>query len=125
MLPDKTTKCHRTGFAKTCFECVTEHNCRLWKHITLEHDPATGRPGVDHFDCLDSLHDLYMRDMLRRQVQTTASTDALRKEVHEANDSGMANALMGLNHVIRNTSERRVQEIADSAQAPPRLLGSN
>jgi hypothetical protein len=101
MLPDKTTKCHRTGFQETCFKCVTEHNCRLWKHVTLEHHPETGVPGVSHYDCVDSLQDLYLKDMLRRQVQTTATVDSLRKEVQQANDAGMANALMGINQQIR------------------------
>jgi len=106
MLPDKTTKCHRTGFQETCFKCVTEHNCRLWKRVTLEHHPETGAPGVDHYDCVDSLQDLYLKDMLRRQVQTTATIDSLRREVQNANDAGMANALMGINQQIRALSNQ-------------------
>lgn len=81
MLPDKTTRCHRTGFAETCFKCVTEHGCRLWKRVTLERHPETGNPSVDHYDCLDSLQDLYQKDMLGRQLQTTATVQELRNDV--------------------------------------------
>ena len=109
MLPDKTTMCHRTGFAKSCFECVTQHGCRLWKHVQLEGDPrlpvGAAQSAVDHWDCIDSLIDLYQRDMLRRQVQTTATVDKLSKEVREANDHGMANALLGINREIRRQND--------------------
>lgn len=123
MLPDKATRCHRTGFAETCFKCVTEHGCRLWKHVTLEHDPQTGRPGVDHFDCVDSLVDLYSKDSLRRQVQTTATIDSLRKEVRDANDAGMGSALEGINAQLRHAASRH-HEIAPAA-APKLLAGDH
>lgn len=118
MLPDKTTKCHRTGFEKTCFQCVTEHGCRLWKHITLEFDPQTGKAAVDHYDCVDSLMDLYQKDMLRRQVQTTASVDAFRKESHAANDAHLVGAI---GHLNRHMSEAIT--IAAPVE-PQKLLGS-
>ena len=105
MLPDRETKCHRTGFEKTCFQCVVDHKCRLWKRITLECDPETGKAGVDHYDCLDSLQDIYAKDALRRQVQTTASIDSLRKEVAQSNDSGMTSALMGINAHVRRLAD--------------------
>ena len=100
--PDKETMCHRTGFTKTCFECVTAHGCRLWKRVTLEGHPENGKP-VDHYDCADSLIDLYLKDMLRRQVQTTATVDGLRKEVQQANDVGVAStsAATGIVNPIR------------------------
>lgn len=97
MLPDKTTKCHRTGFEKTCFECVTQHGCRLWKHTKFEFDPKSGQPSIDVYDCLDSLMDLYTHDALKRQTQTTASVDAFRTEAHAANDTHMVGAMGRLN----------------------------
>lgn len=99
MLPDKTTMCHRTGFTKTCFDCVTQHGCRLWKRVTLEGHPENAKP-VDHYDCADSLIDLYLKDMLRRQLQTTATVDHLRKEVRESNDTSMVGALGRINAQI-------------------------
>ena len=118
-LPDKTVMCHRTNFEKSCFSCVVEHGCRLWKHVTLEHDPTTGKPAVDHYDCADSLIDLYMKDMLRRQVQTTGSIDNLRKEVRDANDGGMASALAGINaQLIGRMGDHRMNTIA----AEPQML---
>lgn len=119
--PDKETMCHRTGFTKSCFECVTQHGCRLWKHVTLEGDPtlpvgATQR-AVDHWDCADSLADLYLRDMLRRQLQTTATVDKLSNEVKQANDAGMATALHGL-----NTQVRRMEQLGHDDG--PKLIGN-
>ncbi len=103
-LPAKHIMCHRTGFTKPCRECVVEHGCRLWKRVTLEGHPETAAP-VDHWDCADSLVDLYLKDMLRRQLQTTHTVDKLSKEVREANDSGMANALIGINREIQRQSD--------------------
>lgn len=116
--PDKETMCHRTGFTKSCFECVTQHGCRLWKHVVLEADPSTP-PGhavkpVDHWDCADSLADLYLKDMLRRQLATTATVDKLSNEVKQANDAGMTNALMGINREIRRQNNMMLE--APSAQ---------
>lgn len=109
MLPDEKVMCHRTGFTKTCFECVVTHKCRLWKHVTLEGDPrlppGATQSAVDHWDCADSLADLYLRDMLRRQLQTTATVDKLSNEVKQANDAGMATALNGLNAQVRRMEQ--------------------
>lgn len=124
-LPDKETKCHRTGFQLSCFECVTQHGCRLWKNIKLEGDPRldpnAAQSAVDHWDCVDSLMDLYQRDMLRRQLQTTVTVDKLSNEVKQANDAGMANALMGINGQLRKLA-------SDTPMLPfdppaPKLIG--
>lgn len=121
MLPDKSIKCHRTAFEKTCFQCVTEHGCRLWKRVTLEFHPETGASGVDHYDCFDSLQDLYMKDLLRRQLQTTATVDNLRKEVQESNDAGMASVILGLNGQMQRIAEQRPQSIGPPSDAPKLL----
>lgn len=126
MLPDKITMCHRTGFTKSCFECVTQHGCRLWKHVSLEGDPrlppGAAQSAVDHWDCADSLGDLYMRDMLRRQLQTTATVDELRKEVRQANDAGMAHALAGLNQSVRSIEANRMEQLGHVNG--PKLIGN-
>lgn len=127
-LPDKATMCHRTGFAKTCFECVTQHGCRLWKHIVLEGDPA-GAPGqaikpVDHWDCIDALMGLMTHDLLRRQLQTTATVDKVAEEVgkttqavREGNDGQMIAAM----HALRLGTGMAAPMIAAGA-AMPRLI---
>ena len=129
MLPKAGVKCHRT-FANPngptdCRVMVCDHGCRLWKHVTLEADPATP-PGhavmpVDHWDCADSLVDLYLHDMLRRQLQTTATVDkaaaavdTLRKEVKAANDGQMVGAIAHLNNRLAEQS----RQIANKAAAP-------
>ena len=108
VLPEKGVKCHRT-FARAegpldCRTMVCEHNCQLWKRVVLEGDPETP-PGaairpVDHWGCVDSLVDLYMKDMLRRQLQTTATVDKLAKQVRETNDVAMVSTLYRLNDKI-------------------------
>ena len=117
MLPDKSTRCHRTGFTKTCFKCVTEYGCRLWKEVTLEFHPETGQHNYKTYDCVDSLNDLYAKDMLRRQVQTTATVDALRKEVHDGNDVALVGTLARLNN--------RIDEVQSVSQLPPQTLIGN
>ena len=122
MLPEKGIKCHRT-FARSegpldCRTLVCDHGCRLWKRVTLENDPNNCMPGqpvkpIDHYDCADSLVDLYLKDMLRRQLQTTATVDELRKEVHQGNDQQMVGAIARLNrqmdevHAISHVQSER------------------
>ncbi len=127
-LPDKETMCHRTGFIKTCFECVTQHGCRLWKHVRLEGDPrlpeGAAQSAIEHWDCADSLGDLYLRDMLRRQLQTTATVDELRKEVRQANDAGMVNGLMGINQQLHRLANQGGSNIDHLAHVAPKLIGN-
>lgn len=107
MFPDEKVMCHRAGFAMSCFDGVTKHKCRLWKHVSLEGDPrlpqGATQSAVDHWDCADSLQDLYLRDMLRRQLQTTAtvdkvaaSVDKVGAEVKQGNDQDM---VLGMNQL--------------------------
>ncbi len=118
MLPDKTSKCHRTGFQETCFKCVTEHGCRLWKRVTLEFDPETGVKGQkDHYDCLDSLVDTYWKDMLRRQLQTTATVDKVAATVEKANDQQMVGAIARLNRQMDET-----RQIANGSDPRPLMI---
>jgi hypothetical protein len=116
MLPDKTSRCHRTGFTETCFKCVTEHGCKLWKRVTLlDRHPETGAEiAVDSYDCLDSQQELFWKDMLRRQLQTTATVDKVAATVEKANDQQMVGAIARLNrqmdeaqHQIANGSDPR------------------
>lgn len=113
MLPDKTSKCHRAGFQETCFKCVTEHGCKLWKRVTLiDRHPETGAEiSRDAYDCLDSQQELFWKDMLRRQLQTTATVDKVAATVQQGNENG---AILGMNHL-------RAQLQAEGlALAPPR-----
>lgn len=103
MLPEKGVKCHKT-FARTdgpieCRTLVCDHGCRLWKRVTLiDRHPETGiEVSKDSYDCLDSQQELFWKDMLRRQVQTTATVDQLRKEVADSHDTAMVGAIHKLN----------------------------
>jgi hypothetical protein len=119
MNPDKETKCHRTGFQMTCFTCVTEHNCRLWKRVELEFDPETGAKGLVKYDCIDSLADLYSKDMLRRQVQTTAEVNAFRVEAKVANNQEMLGAFARINRQVNQA----LPSLSDEAE-PQKLIGN-
>lgn len=128
MLPDEKVMCHRTGFTKTCFECVVTHKCRLWKNVKLEGDPrlpeGATQSAVDHWDCADSLSDLYLRDMLRRQLQTTATVDKLAKEVNENNQGSMRGFLTDMNHEVRRLQNHsEAPALPNGAQAPKLLEG--
>lgn len=113
MLPEKGKACHKTfGRPEGPIECrtlVCDHGCDLWQNVSeiVGHDPETGEAiGKDKFACIEGkLMAMFWKDMLRRQLQTTATVDALRKEVRQANDSGMANALMGINREIKRQTD--------------------
>ncbi len=126
-IPPKEGGCHRTGFTKTCFECVTEHKCKLWKRVALilDRHPETGAEiPSDAYDCIDSITELFYKDMLRRQLQTTHTVDKLSAEVKAANDTGMANALMGINRQVRRLADQQQQDIAQIAVEPQKLIGN-
>lgn len=124
-LPKKGVKCHRTfSHPKGPIDCrtmVCDHGCQLWKRVTLEGHPETA-VAVDHYECVDSLVDLYLKDMLRRQLQTTATVDTLRKEVRDANDIGMANALVGLNREMQRLDQQDQAALPNGAAPAPKLL---
>lgn len=84
MLPDKNTKCPYTAFAKTCFECVTEHNCPKWIHVTGVH-PNTGQP-VDRYDCADRWVPALIIENSQQQRQTGAAVESLRNVVASVNN---------------------------------------
>lgn len=107
MLPDKDIKCHETGFAKSCFECVVDHKCRKWVHF-LGKNPQTG-DDVDVWDCRDHVEHFFWIEAARVQRATTASVDALRKEVAESNDQGMGGVLARINAQMQHEREVRAQ----------------
>ena len=125
MLPEKGVKCHRT-FARPngpidCRTLVCDHGCKLWKRVTLvDRHPETGAEiGKDAYDCLDSQQELFMKDMLRRQLQTTATIDALREQVDKSNDVhtvGLVGGMIG--HFNRQLNGAAPQITADA----PKLI---
>lgn len=125
-LPDRNTMCHRTGFAKSCFECVTQHGCRLWKDLAIDADRETGAVKRSVWGCIDALMHTYMLNLIGRQDTTTASVDSLRKDVRDANDVGMGSALAGINAQLGHMRMRR-DEIPNLApeNAPKQLTGDH
>lgn len=76
MIPPKDIGCHRTGFQKTCFECVTEHKCRLWSHI-IGLDPNTGLE-VNFYGCADEVRNKLIMEGTQQTRQTGAALETLR-----------------------------------------------
>jgi hypothetical protein len=79
MLPDKTIMCPYTGFAKSCREGVTEHNCPKWIHIKGL-DPQTGAE-LDKFGCADTMMHVIMLENTLMQRQTGAAVESLRNVI--------------------------------------------
>ena len=77
------------------------------------------------YDCADAHAHTLMVNMLGRQDTTSASVDALRKEVVQANDVGMASSLAGINAQMRRLTDEgqmalpfQSQKLIGSAPAP-------
>lgn len=83
-LPDKSIGCHRTGFTKTCHECVVEHHCRLWTHIQGR-NPQTGQE-MDRYGCADEFMPLLLIENSQQQRQTGAAVESFRNEMVAANE---------------------------------------
>ncbi len=83
-LPPKDIGCHRTAFAKTCFECVTEHRCRLWTFLQGKH-PQTGAD-VQQWGCADEFTPLLLIENAQMSRQTGAAVESFRNEVLKRED---------------------------------------
>lgn len=108
-LPEKDIGCHRTGFAKTCRQCVVEHNCQLWQPLRIQADRSNGQVFTEKWACAD-VHALTLGiNMLGRQDTTSATVDKLAKTVAESNDQGMGGVLARINAQMQHEREARAQ----------------
>ena len=87
-LPDKEIGCHRTGFQKSCRECVVDHNCRLWQHIVGK-DPQTDAT-IDNWGCADEFTNKLLIENSQMSRQTGASVDKVATEISRFHE-GMVN----------------------------------
>lgn len=87
-LPPKEVGCHRTGFAKSCRECVIEHNCPLWMQV-MGTNPNTGEP-MNHFGCADAFLPALMIENSQMQRQTGAAVESFRNEMVAINERALA-----------------------------------
>lgn len=81
MLPDKETRCHMTGFNKTCFKCVTEFKCKKWVQI-LGINPQTGQE-INKWDCVDALLPLLQIESSRKMNEVGAAIESFRNQSME------------------------------------------
>lgn len=119
MLPEKDIGCHRTGFAKTCRECVVEHNCQLWKPLRLDANKENGQLYTEHWACIDVHAHTIGINMLGRQDTTTATIDKLNQQVRDSNDVGMASTLAGLSAQMRHAEIERQKAIQIGSNGRP------
>lgn len=91
-LPDKDIMCHRTGFEKSCFECVTQHGCQLWIAIAGT-NPNTGEP-INKSVCADAIMPFLTIETAQQSRQAGAAVESFRNEFVRAN--GMMLALEDL-----------------------------
>lgn len=112
-IPPKGKMCPRT-FARNdgpleCRTLVSDHGCDLWQSVSeiVDRDPDTGEAiGKDRFGCIEGdIKVLWMKDTLRRQLQTTATIDKLSKEVAQNNAGAMGALLGGINHTLQQIAE--------------------
>lgn len=102
MLPDKSAKCHLTGFTKSCLRLVSSGACKRWKALPVN-DPATGKDDLV-YDCLDNHAHVLRWCTLRAIDQAAASTDKVANEVKKSRDE---NATMAAIAIQRSTDTIR------------------
>lgn len=127
MLPAKGIACHKT-FGRNdgpidCRTLVCDHGCQLWQRVSeiVDRDPETGDPiAKDKFACLEVLEGMFWKDMLRRQLQTTATVDKLSKEVRESNAGAMGALLGGINQQLQHMTD--TSPALSNGREPPKLI---
>lgn len=98
--------------SKVCHTCA-------WYILVRGNHPQTGA-SVDTWDCAIALMPMLSIENAMVNRQTTATVDALRKEVKEANDQNMVGALSRLNQQMDET-----RQIAQAAGLSPQKLIGN
>lgn len=89
------------------------HTCEFWGHIRGKH-PATGQD-MDQWMCGYKMQNMLTLEGILVGRQTTATVDALRKEVHTSNDQGMVGAIKAIND--------KVSIVAETV-SPSKLIGN-
>lgn len=82
-LPPKEIKCHRTGFEKTCRECVVDHGCQLWQQL-MGQNPQTGET-INKWGCADAFTNMLLIENSQQQRQTGAAVESFRNEMVSLN----------------------------------------
>lgn len=93
------------------------HTCAWYIQVIGKH-PQTGHD-IAEWNCSIAFMPLLQIETTKSGRETTATVDELRKEVHQANDAGIASALMGINQQIKSIAS--APTLAPPS-APPKLL---
>lgn len=101
-LPDKSTKCHRCNFEKSCRELVLDGACQRWSKISGS-NPQTGEP-MDKWACVDDLTHILLLEIGNQTSKVSVEVNALRNEVAKGNAD---NVSMGAMAVQRATTAVR------------------
>lgn len=87
-IPPEGVGCHRTGFAKTCRECVIDHKCQLWIQI-MGQNPNTGED-MNRWACADCWMPVLTIENSQQQRQTGAAIESFRNEMVKFNKIALA-----------------------------------
>lgn len=101
LLPPKERMCHRTGFAKSCFECVTQHGCQLWQG--LDAVTTTGEK-TTAYNCIDAMNLAGQLEIAKKLNELGAAIESFRNETLRLNTV----------NIIRET-ERAIAEVMPKA----------
>lgn len=83
MIPERGIGCHRTGFAKSCFDMVTKKRCRLWQQLQGL-NPQTGEQ-INQWGCADQFANMLRIENSQQQRQTAAAVESFRNEMVNVN----------------------------------------
>lgn len=95
--------------AKVC------HTCAWWTQV-LGKNPQT-KQDVNEWNCAIALMPMLQIETTMTTREAASETHELRNEVQQANSSGMASALMGINGQLRAMTPPALPNAA-----PPKLL---
>lgn len=99
--------------SKVCHTCA-------WYIQVIGKNPQTGQD-INEWNCSITFMPLLQIETTKSERETTATVQELRNEVGKANDSGMANALMGLNRQVAVLAEQSAAALAPPPVAPKLL----
>lgn len=77
-LPKETTKCHLTGFEKSCRELVASGACQRWINVQGM-NPQTGET-VNQWNCTDNWMPMLLIENSKKLNEVGAAIESFRNE---------------------------------------------
>ena len=106
MLPDHKVKCPATGFARSCREIVSEHDCPKFVHVQFT-NPQTG-VAEDKYGCADAFMPLLTIMGIQQTRQAGAAIESFRNEVVKADETAARQRQEAINWIEGPQGARRI-----------------